>query len=315
MSARYVWGKYNIRYKVDARTTDTHSWPNTQAGTANHILGYCCAGMQVSSDGKTYIPSGATTPLYFGDTVSCETYPYFIVSNSGANWMASTVNQGAAGKYWLGSAGGSLGTYSDTIYITNSKTSTATKFSYQVQTFVPGYGTKIEDVSSASSSTYPTTSGGGVSGAYWYIYQGSDSIDPAGISYPAENLRPGDGITVSITKSGSIKYGGTVSYLYQYSLNGGGWTNIQTTTATSITFTVPANAQTLQFRARAQDNMGFTSTTYVTGGTVRMERLNLWVGINGKARKGVELYVGVNGKARKVTAAYVGVNGKARRFL
>lgn len=43
--------------------------------------------------------------------------------------------------------------------------------------------------------------------------------------------------------------------------------------------------------------------------------LALWVGVNGKARKGVELYAGVNGKARKVTAAYIGVNGKARRFL
>jgi len=45
------------------------------------------------------------------------------------------------------------------------------------------------------------------------------------------------------------------------------------------------------------------------------QKLMLWVGVNGKARKGVEMYVGVNGKAQKVTAAYIGVNGKARRFL
>ena len=45
------------------------------------------------------------------------------------------------------------------------------------------------------------------------------------------------------------------------------------------------------------------------------QKLTAWIGIDGKARKGVELYVGVDGKARKVTAAYIGVNGKARRFL
>lgn len=42
---------------------------------------------------------------------------------------------------------------------------------------------------------------------------------------------------------------------------------------------------------------------------------NLWIGVDGKARRASELYVGVGGKARKVTAAYIGVNGKARRFL
>jgi len=45
------------------------------------------------------------------------------------------------------------------------------------------------------------------------------------------------------------------------------------------------------------------------------QKLALWVGVNGKARKGVELYVGVNGKARRVVEGYIGVNGKARRFL
>ena len=89
----------------------------------------------------------------------------------------------------------------------------------------------------------------------------------------------------------------------------------RSTSAASITFTIPANAKTLRFRARAQDDMGFTSATYVTGAAAGVERLNLWVGVNGKARKGVEMYVGVSGKARKVAAAYIGVNGKARRFL
>lgn len=170
----------------------------------------------------------------------------------------------------------------------------------------------LGDVSGGNRSSYP---GNGISGGYFYLYRGSDSIDPLSINYPMDNLRPGDKITISVSKSSSIKYGGTISYLYQYQLNGGSWTNIQTTSAESISFTVPSNAKTIRFRVRAQDDMGFVSTTYVTGDTAGVERLNLWVGINGKAKKGAELYVGVNGKARKVVAAYIGVNGKARRFL
>ena len=42
---------------------------------------------------------------------------------------------------------------------------------------------------------------------------------------------------------------------------------------------------------------------------------NLFVGVDGKARKAKEFYVGVNGKARKIVKAYIGdENGKARPF-
>ena len=42
---------------------------------------------------------------------------------------------------------------------------------------------------------------------------------------------------------------------------------------------------------------------------------NLFVGVDGKARKTKEFYVGVNGKARRIVKAYIGdENGKARPF-
>ena len=42
---------------------------------------------------------------------------------------------------------------------------------------------------------------------------------------------------------------------------------------------------------------------------------NLFVGVDGKARKAKEFYVGVNGKARRIVKAYIGdENGKARPF-
>lgn len=178
---------------------------------------------------------------------------------------------------------------------------------------------KVGNVTSSKENAYISSDFGignvaTVIDGYGYHYLGSDTIDPTAISYPTTQLRPGDSLTVAVSPR-TPTYGGTISYLYQYRVNGGAWTDIQTTTAASISFTVPASAKSIQFRARAQDNMGFTSATYVTGAAVTLERLNLWVGVNGKARKGMELYVGVNGKARKVTAAYIGVNGKARRFL
>lgn len=316
MSARYVWKKYNIEYTVNSETVKRHSWPDSASKVPSHILGYCCKDLKMDLTTGKYTASGETTPLYFGGSVSCKSYPYFLPDGTTSSWMASvyTWSQGS-GRYWNGSAGGSLGNNSDTIFVTYGQESQGgTEVDFAVNTMSPSSGSLVGTVSSASKSTYPSQSGGGISGNYWYTYLGSDSIDPTEISVSKEEPRPGDKVTVSITPRTNT-YGGTISYFYQYSVNGGGWTDIKTTTETSVSFTIPANAKTIQFRARAQDNMGFTSTTYVTSTATDVERLNLWVGVNGKARKGVEMYVGVNGKARKVTAAYIGVNGKARRFL
>ena len=41
---------------------------------------------------------------------------------------------------------------------------------------------------------------------------------------------------------------------------------------------------------------------------------NLYVGIDGKARKAKKIYVGIDEKARKVKKAWIGVNGIARLF-
>lgn len=175
-------------------------------------------------------------------------------------------------------------------------------------------GDFLKNLSNSSSSHYPTN---GVSGNYWYTYVGSDNIDPISISYPTEEISPGTAITVKISPSTSKKYGGTVSYLYQYSVDGGStWNNSGgSTTSTSKSITIPTNAKQFRVRVRAEDNLGFTSTTYVTGSNFETQSLQLWVGVSGKARKGTDMWVGVNGKARKVVEAYVGVNGKARRFF
>lgn len=124
--------------------------------------------------------------------------------------------------------------------------------------------TSYGQVTSADSGAHPTN---GRSGSYWYRSQGSDTIDPAAVTLPA-SIFGGDTITASITPSSGKTYGGTVSYTYQYRLDGGAWQNIATTTATSQTLTVPKGTNTVEVQARAQDDLGFTSSTWVSSGAV-----------------------------------------------
>ena len=123
-------------------------------------------------------------------------------------------------------------------------------------------GSLLGHTSGPSQSTSPAD---GVSGNYWYTYLGSDNIDPTAVGYSTTTPKGGENITIRVTAR-SNTYGGTISYRYQYSINGGqSWTDAGTTTATSKTVTVPKGAPTFQARVLASDNMGFTSSTWVTG--------------------------------------------------
>lgn len=133
-------------------------------------------------------------------------------------------------------------------------------FSY----FSVGKGSLVSDVSGTSQSSYPSD---GVQGSYWYTYQGSDNIDPSACSIPS-TINGGTAITITVTPGSGKVYGGTVSYQYQVKLGSGAWTTIATTSATTRSYTVPYGTASIQVRVRAQDNIGFTSTTYVTSSSV-----------------------------------------------
>ena len=135
-------------------------------------------------------------------------------------------------------------------------------FSY----FSVGKGSLVSDVSGTSQSTYPSD---GVQGSYWYTYQGSDNIDPSACSIPA-SIMGGTAINITVTPGTGKVYGGTVSYQYQVKLGSGAWTTIATTSATSRSYTVPYGTASIQVRVRAKDNIGFTSSTYVTSSRVNV---------------------------------------------
>lgn len=128
-----------------------------------------------------------------------------------------------------------------------------------------GQGSLVGTVSNSASSAYPTN---GASGASWYVYQGSDSIDATAISYSNQSPMGGQPITINVTPR-SNTYGGTIQYTYQVRLSGGSWTTIATkTTATSQQYTIPAGTTSFAARVVANDTWGFSSSTYTTGSTL-----------------------------------------------
>lgn len=119
-------------------------------------------------------------------------------------------------------------------------------------------------VSSASSGAYPTD---GWRSPYWYEYQGADSIDPAAVTLPA-GIFGGDTVTATVTPSAGKVYGGNVTYTWQYRLDGGAWQSLGSGAGTTQQLTVPAGTGTVEVQVRASDDLGFTSSTWVSSGAV-----------------------------------------------
>ena len=327
MSTRYVWEKYGISFKTP--TWKTKGGSSIGSNVSPFVGFYAVSDYSrmlrnvknaYGQDELTavFIPSDGSDKVFApsAGTLSCAKYPYLIDLWSGIGYGMDIYRAPDNAATWSFRKEGvlnyvkPLSSAGDDLTRSAQFASSSGNVSNDIEKGTVSYG----EASSSGSGGYPS----GVSTQkhdYWYEYLGSDSIDPASVSITGKP-RAGEAVTVSVTPGSGKVYGGTVSYQYQYSVNNGSaWTDIETTAATSAAFVVPAGAKTIRFRARAMDDMGFTSADYVTTASAEVERLNLWVGAGGKARKGTELYVGVNGKARKVTAAYVGVNGKARRFL
>ena len=144
----------------------------------------------------------------------------------------------------------------------------ATEYSsQQYQTTLTQYtkGEFVDYISSDKENAY--YDGYYSSSGYYYVHEGSDNIDPQAVTLP-DPIDDGTTIQITVTPSDEKVYSGTVSYTYQYRYDSSWqWQTLTTTTALTASLQVPKDTyQTLEVRVRAQDNLGFTSTTWVSSG-------------------------------------------------
>ena len=266
MSTRYVWGKYNV-----VKTTDMQ-----MTVTASPVLEYY-------NDSSNIKPSSS---IYYAKYSKARRYTYYAkVSNriSGGELSEGDTIVLSRDEYLVFSSSpitdNSLTVTSYMYAHSNGVTVTVKKmydYYYYLSPSTFGYcctlrdvtiqekGTLIGSISDASQTAYPTD---GVSSSYWYTYQGSDNIDPSAVSYSTASPKGGESITINVS-SRSNTYGGTITYKYQVQLDGGSWIDIGSTTSTAKSYIIPKGTSTFRARVVASDNMGFTSTDYVTGNQI-----------------------------------------------
>lgn len=244
MSTRYVWGKYNYSNELYPTTA-----PSPIAVGEQYIT--VSANYKINSNG-TFSPQGSTLILTENtDGQYTNYYPYAFIGNSTSFDKMYTTDAKPYVALWA-NYNGIFGTIGGGDYNVFENTIVPTKGDLQ------GYA------SSSTDGAYPAD---GVSGNVWYTKQGIDNIDPSACSIPS-TIMGGTQITITVTPGTGKVYAGTVSYIYQVKLGSGSWQTIATTTATTRTYTVPYGTESIQARVRAQDNLGFTSTDYVTSSSV-----------------------------------------------
>ena len=276
MSTRYVWNRYTIRNTVQYEETKIG-----EIDVGQEEILYTISGE----------PAASFDPLYYALVDSWEdyvenpiTFPYTVENGQAItipprrclifspSKSAQTVQDGAIIYY------NPTSSISANVICTNSggswsiaKKGTGTFAGDVIQyratiTEQQEKGSLIGPISGPSQSSYPSD---GVQGSYWYTYQGSDNIDPTAVTYPS-GPKSGVPITITVTPRANT-YGGTISYQYEYTLDGGNvWTQLALTTAASRQYTIPKGTQTFRVRVQARDNMGFTSSDWIYGPQVNV---------------------------------------------
>lgn len=260
MANRYVWERYDDEYTLssssmgstshrfdssDGLSTNREAWMMTEQRSTPRYS---------SVDGAM---SGDAFSLYNnfneGDEYICY---FFCLEDPDTNTVR---------ECWGAGGDRIMVKYNDSTSLRVAVSDGASNLRHYTTQRAADYDDPQGSVSSASSGAYPTD---GWRRPYWYVYQGADTIDPASVTIPA-SIQGGTSIDITVAPSAGKVYGGTVSYTYQYKLDNGGWQALSgPTTATTQQLTVPKGTASVQVQVRAQDNLGFTSSTWVASETV-----------------------------------------------
>ena len=248
MGARYIWNRYTAVQQQAYRTR----YRETSEKMSNPS--YVDVNLDVGDEftiGKSYYFSEITGSYSLRDTVT-----YIFVSDYHSDFDTGYMVM-TSGHMYYGTIGFLYGTF---------RILSATDYyyeSYQQLYYYYIQGTYLDQRSNASSGYYPSND---EDGGYYYVRQGSDQVDPTAVTVP-DDIDDGTTIQISITPNTGKTFGGTISYTYQYRYDGGSWQTLSTTTATTVSLAVPKGQySTLEVRVRAQDDMGFTSSTWVSSG-------------------------------------------------
>lgn len=244
MSTRYVWERFDLDSSLVASASRS-----SLRMYGNCVFSFPFSAISISTGRIVVMRDITPTEISDGDTIT----GYYYAERDGFS-ASDTLTAGTVLPcVYLN------GTFSsDNLHDYGDYDGSISGYKCTVQTEKGGSSGRV---SSASDSAYPADD---ISGDYWYTYQGADSIDPAAVGYSGE-ARGGKAITIQVTPRTNT-YGGTVTYRYEVSLDGGStWTLVSSTTGTSVSYTIPKGTTQFAARVRASDNYGFTSTDYVTG--------------------------------------------------
>lgn len=249
MGLRYVWGRYTAvpvqsyrkRYRKVTEAVDS-GYLNFTALEPGRTL-YIGAGYSFSEISGNY--SATNTTRYVLEYGHYDLQTGYIVFTNGAMYY---------GKWIMN--------YGSVRLISPYTKYTSESYRQSYTDYVKG--SFVEYASNAQQYYYPSNDD---SGGYYYVRQGSDEVDPTAVTVP-DDIDDGTTIQISITPNTGKTFGGTISYTYQYRYDGGSWQTLSTTTATTVSLAVPKGQySTLEVRVRAQDDMGFTSNTWVSSGS------------------------------------------------
>lgn len=331
MSARYVWERYETQITYTKTQTDFEYHYGEYPWSVKYIA-FAASSAWFNPDTGNYEARGLVGLRNAdGAEISAREYRYLILMDSRYAEASEEplevqyplyTSSDADGLYWTVTKIGSDPTAQENfMYIELYNKNNHDRYScFRLgrEKSVEKKSVELGRVSSPLKTGYPQNGILGEDDSVWYEYLGSDSIDPLEITYSQDWFEPGKPITAT-AQPASPTYGGDILYEFSYkrekntvaswfSLGPPGKSN-------SITFTVPQNAETIQVRAQASDEWGFTSTTYVKGAALPLRQLVAYGRIGGKARQLEKGYVNIGGKAREITAAYARVDGKAKKLF
>lgn len=275
MSTRYVWRKI---LNETLRSYLTWGDPLTGGGsgyTVNPSVDKVeiCENFSVYIDASNRVcfkPFGSTTvmaPTTNNIVSASASTQYCLITygvSSGASSPTIILMRGPRTNYWKYVQSGSD-------YVVTTSQNQQGADSVPVSTYYMG-GVSVENVPEKATATSDHLNTYVGDDTYSYYYLGFDNIDPISITYATSIEYQGEGSATSlpytISPSKSNTYGGMIEYNIGYRINGGNWTDDTTwRTSTTSNRTNFEQGATYQFRVRARDRWGFTSTTYITGPT------------------------------------------------